>query len=108
MDRGQSPMGSRAGHSTESIPLPPNGREMLGAAMRQSRPWPVLHVYHRDGTELVELGPGSRKVIGRTYPSDVQIDDDSLSRQHACFSFEGGSVHVEDLGSRNGTWVLGE
>ncbi|MDI1446329.1 sigma 54-interacting transcriptional regulator [Polyangium sp. 6x1] len=101
-------MGSRAAQITETIPLPPGGRE-AGAALRQAHQWPTLLVYHRDGTELVELRPGARQVIGRTSPSDVQIDDDSLSRQHACFTLlENGSVRVEDLGSLNGTWVQGE
>ena len=101
-------MGSRAAQITETIPLPPGGRE-VGASMRQARTWPTLLVYHRDGTELVELRPGARQVIGRTSPSDVQIDDDSLSRQHACFTLlENGQVRVEDLGSLNGTWVQGE
>jgi len=102
-------MGSGAARITQTVPLPPGGREALGAALRQGRKWTTLLVYHRGGTELVELGPGARQIIGRASPSDVQIDDDSLSRQHACFTLlEDGGVHVEDLGSLNGTWVQGE
>lgn len=50
-------------------------------------------------------------VVGRGVGSDLQIDDDSVSRSHARFQVlegDGGTrVTVEDLDSRNGTWVNG-
>jgi len=51
--------------------------------------------------ERVELGraPGE---CGRA------IDDSALSRRHCAVSNEGGRLFVEDLGSRNGTFVNGE
>jgi pSer/pThr/pTyr-binding forkhead associated (FHA) protein len=46
-------------------------------------------------------------VVGRGVGSDLQTDDESVSRRHACFRMEDEAVWVEDLSSRNGTWVNG-
>ena len=46
-------------------------------------------------------------VVGRGVGSDLQIDDESVSRRHARFRLECDNVLVEDLSSRNGTWVNG-
>jgi diguanylate cyclase (GGDEF)-like protein len=43
--------------------------------------------------------------IGRDPSADIQIDDANASRRHAQITFEGDKVFVEDLGSRNGTFV---
>ncbi|HEX7253324.1 MAG TPA: FHA domain-containing protein [Thermoanaerobaculia bacterium] len=42
-------------------------------------------------------------VIGRDYDSLVRIDSPRVSRRHARITIEDGRVHLEDLGSRNGT-----
>ncbi len=61
---------------------------------------------HGDNVEVVQLlAPRDQIVVGRTFPADVRVDIASLSRQHARFSFARGRLQVEDLGSRNGTWV---
>jgi DNA-binding NtrC family response regulator len=36
------------------------------------------------------------------------VDDARLSREHARFTWVAGGLIVDDLGSRNGTWVAGE
>ena len=48
-------------------------------------------------------------VVGRGTACDWQLDDDSLSRKHATFRWNGrtGELFVEDLGSANGTRVNG-
>jgi pSer/pThr/pTyr-binding forkhead associated (FHA) protein len=46
-------------------------------------------------------------IVGRGAASDLQIDDDSVSRRHARFRLECDNVLVEDLASRNGTFVNG-
>ena len=62
-----------------------------------------------DHLQVASLGPGEDDlVIGREIPSDIRIDDKALSRQHARFSWRAGALEVEDLDSRNGTWVAGE
>jgi DNA-binding winged helix-turn-helix (wHTH) protein len=49
-----------------------------------------------------------QSVIGRDRGCAVQIDADSVSRQHARLHVNGAEVSIEDLGSKNGTWVDGE
>jgi two-component system response regulator AtoC len=64
---------------------------------------------HGESVEVVHLlAPRDQIVVGRTFPADVRVDIASLSRQHARFGFARGRLLVEDLGSRNGTWVGGK
>jgi DNA-binding winged helix-turn-helix (wHTH) protein len=51
--------------------------------------------------------PGGESVIGRDHGCAVQIDADSVSRHHARLSVTGREASIEDLGSKNGTWVAG-
>jgi CheY-like chemotaxis protein len=46
-------------------------------------------------------------VVGRQPNCDFRIDDPLVSRRHCAFSLQDGNIHVEDLGSRNGTRVNG-
>jgi two-component system cell cycle response regulator len=52
--------------------------------------------------------PRSTVVIGRDDSVDVPLLDDRISRRHARLVVEGDESWVEDLGSRNGTFVNGE
>ena len=54
-----------------------------------------------------EFTLASSVVVGRGVGSDLQTDDESVSRRHASFRLEDDGVWVEDLASRNGTWVNG-
>ncbi|MCX6508026.1 MAG: FHA domain-containing protein [Actinobacteria bacterium] len=47
-------------------------------------------------------------VLGRGAPSDIVLDDTFLSTQHARFSTDGGDLFIEDLGSRNGSYINAE
>src|SRR3954452_18266483 len=48
-------------------------------------------------------------VVGRVKECAIRIDDPGISRRHARLFRQGpGSYVVEDLGSRNGTFVRGE
>lgn len=49
-----------------------------------------------------------RLVLGREGAGELPLPDERLSRQHAEVCREGPHWHVEDLGSRNGTFVDGE
>ncbi len=52
--------------------------------------------------------PRARDVtLGRDASCDVRIDDESVSRKHAVLHADGPVVTLEDLGSRNGTTVMG-
>lgn len=52
-----------------------------------------------------ELTSGHAIVVGRGAGADLLIDDATVSRHHARVAFDGVSVTVEDLGSRNGVWL---
>lgn len=54
----------------------------------------------------IELQPGEF-VVGRSSTCNLALDDALVSRRHAQFTVEPESVHVEDLGSRNGINVNG-
>jgi DNA-binding winged helix-turn-helix (wHTH) protein len=54
----------------------------------------------------VKLHAGDN-VVGRELPIDVWLDSASVSRRHARIVVDGASLFLEDLGSRNGTWVNG-
>jgi DNA-binding winged helix-turn-helix (wHTH) protein len=61
-------------------------------------------IWHGGSIEV----PAGRSVIGRDRGCAVQIDADSVSRQHARLNVADRDVSIEDLGSKNGTWVAGE
>lgn len=46
-------------------------------------------------------------VVGRSTEADLPLADDLVSRRHAMFSLRDGAICVEDLGSRNGTFLNG-
>jgi DNA-binding winged helix-turn-helix (wHTH) protein len=52
------------------------------------------------------LAPGPQ-TIGRDAGAGVRIDALSISRAHARITCSGGAVVLEDLQSKNGTWVNG-
>jgi len=44
-------------------------------------------------------------LIGRAEEAAVRIDVDGVSRRHARIVADGGRFTLEDLGSKNGTWL---
>jgi len=46
--------------------------------------------------------------VGRDDSANVIIDDDTLSRRHFLIKRDGDGYYLEDLASRNGTWVDGK
>ena len=53
--------------------------------------------------------PGEGKtIIGRSSICDIALVDFKLSRIHCQIKFEGGQGFIEDLGSRNGTYLGGK
>jgi len=55
----------------------------------------------------VQLAEGAN-VIGRGADASVWIDATGVSRHHAQILIDGGDATLEDLGSKNGTYVAGE
>jgi two-component system cell cycle response regulator len=79
---------------------------------------PVSEPARRDRAVLLRMdGVGAGQVMsitqspfsmGRHPTNQLPIDDDSISRFHARFVCENGEYYVEDLGSRNGTFIQGK
>jgi len=61
--------------------------------------WSLIHD-HRE----IALRPGEN-VVGRSGPGVVVFDSPTISRHHARITIAGDRAVVEDLGSKNGTWV---
>lgn len=67
-----------------------------------------LRVIHH-GSELVRVDlPAREFFIGRKPGNDLRIDSLAVSGQHARLQPLGSELLLEDLGSRNGTWVEGK
>jgi DNA-binding winged helix-turn-helix (wHTH) protein len=47
-------------------------------------------------------------VIGRDGEASIVIDSSGISRRHAVITVEGDQVFLEDLGSKNGTYIDGQ
>jgi len=65
-------------------------------------------VEYLDGSTEKQQKVGAATVVGRAPTCDVVVNDSSVSRRHAQLSVEAGVCTVEDLGSRNGTYVNGQ
>jgi two-component system cell cycle response regulator len=52
--------------------------------------------------------PHQTVVLGRSSDADIHIQDAGMSRHHARISVADGTIRLEDLGSKNGTFVSGE
>ncbi len=53
------------------------------------------------------LAPGEN-VVGRDRNADVSIDDSTISRRHVRIRIAGKGATIEELGSKNGTFVQGK
>jgi pSer/pThr/pTyr-binding forkhead associated (FHA) protein len=61
------------------------------------------------GTNVGELyNVQGELVIGRGRETDIRIQGDGISRQHAKIRVAADGVHFDDLGSTNGSFVNGE
>jgi DNA-binding winged helix-turn-helix (wHTH) protein len=69
-----------------------------GAAANQPRAWLV------GATSEIELMSGEN-VLGREGPGVVLVKSSTVSRRHARISIDANGVVIEDLNSKNGTYV---
>ena len=53
---------------------------------------------------LIQLQTGEN-IIGRDPAAAVSIDSPDVSRNHACITVSGTTLTIEDLGSKNGTFI---
>jgi pSer/pThr/pTyr-binding forkhead associated (FHA) protein len=67
----------------------------------------LIQVYYRDLLkDEIELQPGVT-TIGRSADSDIKIDNAGVSAHHAKIINDGNEFIIEDIASRNGTFVNG-
>jgi serine phosphatase RsbU (regulator of sigma subunit) len=66
-----------------------------------------LHITPAEGEPFEHLIEGDAEVIGRSTRCDLSLADRFLSRQHARIYLENDGWLIEDMGSRNGTFVNG-
>ena len=66
-----------------------------------------LIIREGDGPERRQLVPKPTAVVGRREDSDVVLPFSFVSARHGRVFLRGGLVHVEDMGSTNGTLVNG-
>jgi DNA-binding winged helix-turn-helix (wHTH) protein len=69
-------------------------------------PLPDRLLLDRDDEEIA-LEPGEN-ILGRDASASVLIDDGTVSRRHARITTVGGTATIEDLGSKNGTFLNGK
>src|SRR6476661_1247506 len=67
-----------------------------------------LHIIPPEGLPFDHPFQGDSLVVGRAADADLTLADPFLSRRHTRFYRAGSAVYVEDLGSRNGTWLNGQ
>ena len=84
---------SFAGAASDTPREPPAGSESC---------WRLV----RDGRE-VHLREGET-IIGRDHLAGIRIPSESISRRHARIVVAERAATLEDLGSKNGTWLRGE
>jgi transcriptional regulator with GAF, ATPase, and Fis domain len=60
------------------------------------------------GSEVFDIPDEGEVTIGRGAASTIVVDDDQVSRNHARIRRRADIIEIEDLNSRNGTWVNGE
>jgi diguanylate cyclase (GGDEF)-like protein len=87
-----------------------NGEEMaraLAKRVRKQRPWLVVVSGPTSVGKMFSLE--SPLTLGRASDCDVSLDEDGISRLHARFGRrDDGTVYLQDLESKNGTYVNGE
>jgi DNA-binding NtrC family response regulator len=84
--------------------------ELSRAVDGATRTTPGVVVVFSKGEPLqapIPLGQGEL-VLGRGNLPGIQLSDSRMSRNHVRIGFEHGNWCVEDLSSRNGTWVDGK
>jgi transcriptional regulator with GAF, ATPase, and Fis domain len=59
------------------------------------------------GVPWIKFGLAESTAIGRSSDCEIQILDPQLSRRHALITLDGDTYRIEDLGSRNGTYLGG-
>jgi len=67
----------------------------------------LVYTHPSEGERRHELVPGRSYRIGSRPDNDIVIDQKDVSRHHAILRVQGGSFHITDLDSKNGTFLNG-
>ncbi len=67
----------------------------------------VKKAFFQPAWKTLELEPGTY-IIGRSPEAHLILPDRLASRRHAKLSFYDGRWYIQDIGSRNGTYIGGE
>ncbi len=54
---------------------------------------------------LFDIVEGMDSLVGRNVDNQIQLDFEGISRKHCKFTWDNGKIYIEDLGSKNGTFV---
>jgi len=87
-------------------------RQLVADIVRVRRPWPVrlsrAGVAARSSARRLVLPSQGTIVIGRSSSCDVTLGEPTISRRHLELRALDESWLADDLGSTNGTWLLGQ
>ncbi len=82
---------------------PPSSRTLEIAVLAREIRW-MVEVQDEAGARHVPL-TSARLVVGASAGADIVVRDPTVSSRHCALSVLGAGVVIEDLGSRNGTFV---
>ena len=82
-------------------------RVLVGDVTRQRRIWPRWRAARTPPSALLPLPAAGRIVVGRSRGCDVVMAQPTISRHHLELRALDGAWLAVDLGSSNGTWLMG-
>jgi two-component system cell cycle response regulator len=94
----------------DELDTEPTGRFHRGevpGSLAQQPVRPVLAIVEGADAGRIVAIEGREVVIGRAVSCNVVLPDGGVSRRHARVTVHGRDFHLEDLGSKNGTFVAG-
>jgi pSer/pThr/pTyr-binding forkhead associated (FHA) protein len=86
-----------------AIPVQPTAPDQQAFSSKQ-----VVRIALKTGDGKRLVGQDTEIVIGRSRETTIRLEGDmslAVSRRHARIFYSGWKVCIEDLGSRNGTWL---
>jgi two-component system cell cycle response regulator len=94
------------GNQLDYVEEPTEKQRQYDAPQADNEHFVLTIIKGNDAGALIELSEPSY-VLGRARCVDIRIDCNNVSRLHARLTRRGDRFSIEDLGSRNGTWVEG-
>jgi hypothetical protein len=82
-------------------------RVLLADVARKGRTWPRWRAARASRAAPVPLPSEGKIVVGRSRGCDVVVPEPSVSRHHLELRAIDGAWLAVDLGSSNGTWLMG-